>query len=103
MADAKPAAGKPADKHPADAIFDQFDKDKSGALDKKEVEAALGALAKAQGKKKPNPMMVKAAIKVMDTDGSGEVDRKEFRTLADKLIGTAKDAQTKQKKTGKPF
>ena len=35
--------------HPADVIFDQFDKDKSGALDKKEVEAALGQLAKAQG------------------------------------------------------
>ena len=36
--------------HPADVIFDQFDKDKSGALDKKEVEAALGQLAKAQGR-----------------------------------------------------
>ena len=35
--------------HVADPIFDQFDKDKSGALDKKEVEAALAFLAKAQG------------------------------------------------------
>ena len=125
--------------HPADVIFDQFDKDKSGALDKKEVEAALGQLAKAQGisffflssdflcpsllksfslcfffvrlllflfsnssllgKKKPNSMMVKAAIKIADSDNSGEIDRKEFRDMADKLLGLAKDGDKKKSKT----
>ena len=52
MADAKADKkdkGEKKGSHPADPIFDSFDKDKSGALDKKEVEAALGALAKAQG------------------------------------------------------
>merc|ERR1719354_304341 len=82
----------------ADKIFDSFDKDKSGSLDKKEAEAAMGALAKAQGKKKPNSMLVKAAIKAMDTDGNGEISKKEFRQMADKLMGFAKEAEKANKK-----
>ena len=42
-------------------------------------------------------MMVKAAIKIADSDNSGEIDRKEFRDMADKLLGLAKDDKKKSK------
>ena len=41
-------------------------------------------------------MMVKVAFKAMDTDGSGTVDRKEFRQMADKLL-SLKDDKKKSK------
>mmetsp|Transcript_28732 Transcript_28732/g.80311 ORF Transcript_28732/g.80311 Transcript_28732/m.80311 type:complete len:109 (-) Transcript_28732:64-390(-) len=99
---AKAAEGEKKKSHPADPIFDRYDKDKNGTLDKKEVEAALADVAKAQGKKKPNGMLVKAAIKVMDKDKSGTIDREEFRTLVDKLIEQGvKGAVGKDKKKKK--
>ena len=101
MADkaAKPAEGadgKPA-KHQADDIFDKYDKDKSGSLDKKEVEAAVADYSKAKGKKKPNGLVVMAAFKLMDKDGSGTIDREEFRSLCDKLMDGGKKAGDKAK------
>ena len=44
-------------------------------------------------------MMVKAAIKIADSDNSGEIDRQEFRNMADKLLGLAKDASSDKKKS----
>ena len=105
MADKKdkpPKADAPAgvtkgEKHPADDIFNQYDKDNSGALDKKEVEAAIKDFCKQKGKKKPNPLMVMAAFKLFDKDGSGEIDREEFRQMVDKVTDSGKKAGEKGK------
>eukprot|EP00009_Paramoeba_aestuarina_P001692 CAMPEP_0201521008 /NCGR_PEP_ID=MMETSP0161_2-20130828/13788_1 /ASSEMBLY_ACC=CAM_ASM_000251 /TAXON_ID=180227 /ORGANISM="Neoparamoeba aestuarina, Strain SoJaBio B1-5/56/2" /LENGTH=85 /DNA_ID=CAMNT_0047919561 /DNA_START=70 /DNA_END=327 /DNA_ORIENTATION=+ len=71
--------------HPADKVFDQFDKEKKGTLNKKEIQGALTELATSKGQKKPNKMVFMASDKFVDTAGKdGELTKEQFRTLVDK-------------------
>jgi len=68
-----------------------FDRNGSGTLDKKELEAALGQVAKLSGQKVPSSTVIKIVLRVVDKDGSGDVSLAEFRSMVDKLNALNKD------------
>ena len=60
-------------------VFDDFDVDSSGAIDKNELENALR-----RAKKNPTKDQLQDLIETFDTDNSGKLDFDEFR----KMCGT---------------
>mmetsp|Transcript_8905 Transcript_8905/g.18910 ORF Transcript_8905/g.18910 Transcript_8905/m.18910 type:complete len:108 (-) Transcript_8905:139-462(-) len=73
----------------AKSVFDTFDKDKSGALDKKEVTAALQMAMEKLGMQPPSDAIVSKVIGFADKDRSGTIDLKEFSSLVGKLLAFA--------------
>ena len=59
-------------------MFDAVDSDGSGTLDHEEVQQALRSLCKVDGGEEMTEEQMQEAIKLMDVDGSGEVDFDEF-------------------------
>lgn len=68
--------------------FDYFDKDKSGALDKREMRMCLQSLGEEM-----TPANVKAIIANYDKDGSGSISRDEFREYMLTKIGDTDTAE----------
>jgi Ca2+-binding EF-hand superfamily protein len=63
-------------------LFDQYDADSSGALDRGEVIALLGGLGLAT-----DDGYIDGMLDAYDTDGSGDVDREEFQKLFEAILG----------------
>ncbi len=63
-------------------LFDQYDEDSSGALDRDEVIALLSGLGLATDDGYINGM-----LDAYDADGSGDVDREEFQKLFEAILG----------------
>mmetsp|Transcript_615 Transcript_615/g.1605 ORF Transcript_615/g.1605 Transcript_615/m.1605 type:complete len:110 (-) Transcript_615:394-723(-) len=76
----------------AKTVFAQFDKDKSGQLDKREVTAALQMAMQKLGMEAPSESIVSKVIGFLDKDHSGTIDLKEFSSLVGKLLAFAKPA-----------
>jgi uncharacterized membrane protein YoaK (UPF0700 family) len=62
--------------HQVDALFDQFDTDKSGYIDREELYAALRHVGIAVSKRQSARMMKRA-----DKDGDGTISREEWRDI----------------------
>lgn len=63
-------------------LFDQYDADSSGALDRDEVIALLGGLGLAT-----DDGYIDGMLDAYDADGSGDVDRAEFQKLFEAILG----------------
>ena len=63
-------------------LFDQYDADGSGALDRAEVIALLSGLGLAT-----DDGYIDGMLDAYDTDGSGDVDREEFQKLFEAILG----------------
>jgi len=64
----------------ANALFEEFDKDKNGTIDRKEVRGALERIAEANGAK-VSEEDVAQAMKDLDTNSDGVITRDEFFNL----------------------
>lgn len=62
-------------------LFDQYDADSSGALDRGEVIELLGGLGLAT-----DDDYIDGMLDAYDTDGSGDVDREEFQKLFEAIL-----------------
>ena len=74
------------------SVFEQFDTDKNGVLDNKELGRALKALPKTKPTNAPPDckyMGVEEMIAAMDADGSGAVDLDEWCSNLSKCAGLA--------------
>lgn len=74
------------------SVFEQFDTDKNGFLDNKELGRALKALPKTKPTSAPpnaKYMSVEEMIAAMDADGSGGVDMQEWLSNLAKCAGLA--------------
>ncbi|KAA8490618.1 Siroheme synthase 1 [Porphyridium purpureum] len=65
----------------AQQVFRKFDKDSSGALDKKEVSAALAEVMAKLGMQEPSDSVVTTVVKFMDKDHDSKIDLKEFTSM----------------------
>jgi len=62
--------------------FDHTDKDKSGLIDKAELEKALKEIAEEMKAPKPTQEFVGKILAKFDVDKSGKLDREEFNGFA---------------------
>ena len=72
------------------ALIPQFDTDKNGKLDNKELSRALKSLPKVKPKTMPADakfMTVEQMIEAMDADGDGNVDLEEWLKNIQKCVG----------------
>ena len=71
-----------------DAVFGQFDKDNSGALDEQETYALICAAMKHLDPSKDQPSQddVKKFISAVDKDGNGTIEKKELFTIFRKIL-----------------
>lgn len=60
------------------AVFDELDKDKSGTIDTKELEAALTKTSKQNGLPPPSKQDIAEAVKLFDKNKDGTIQFKEF-------------------------
>ncbi|KAA8490672.1 Siroheme synthase 1 [Porphyridium purpureum] len=68
----------------AQQVFRKFDKDSSGALDKKEVSAALAEVMAKLGMQEPSDSVVTTVVKFMDKDHDSKIDLKEFTSMLER-------------------
>jgi Ca2+-binding EF-hand superfamily protein len=72
------------------SAFDDMDKDKSGFIDSKELEAALARLAKATGAPVPSKKDVETSLAAFDKNKDGKMSLDEFitytRTQYEKIV-----------------
>ena len=66
-------------------IFDQFDTDKSGTLDRKELKKILDVAVEGTGQT-VTEQDINDALREIDTDNSGTVSKAEFTALIQKLL-----------------
>ena len=66
-------------------IFDFFDKDKSGTMDRQEVKAMLEETYRGLNYK-VSPQDIEDTIRYMDADGDGTVTRAEYIALIKKTM-----------------
>ena len=59
-------------------VFNEFDKDKSGHIDIKELEAALQKMAKSNSLPVPSKQDIQDALKLYDKNKDGKIELKEF-------------------------
>jgi len=64
----------------SNALFEEFDKDKSGTIDVKEIRGALERIAEANNTTVSEEDITQA-MKDLDTNKDGVVTREEFLTL----------------------
>jgi len=76
LADLESSSEDEEKKAEAEAVFNAFDEDGSGAIDVNELKKALETLGK-----NPTNEELQQLIKEADEDGSGEIDKVEFVTL----------------------
>lgn len=69
-------------------LFDQYDADSSGTLDRDEVIALLGGLGLAT-----DDGYIDGMLDAYDADGSGDVDREEFQKLFEAILGRGGEEQ----------
>ncbi len=69
----------------ADKIFAQFDTDKSGTLDRKELKKILDVAVEGTGQT-VTEQDINDALKEIDTNNDGVVSKSEFTTLIQKLL-----------------
>jgi len=66
----------------ANTLFDEFDSDKSGSIDVKEVRSALERIAQWSGSTVSEADVVEA-MKALDTNNDGVITKDEFLKLVD--------------------
>ena len=74
------------------SVFEQFDTDKNGTLDNKELSRALKSLPKTKPTMMPPGakfMSVEEMVAAMDADGNGAIDLEEWLTNLGKCAGLA--------------
>eukprot|EP00927_Polykrikos_kofoidii_P005067 TRINITY_DN12020_c0_g1_i1.p2 TRINITY_DN12020_c0_g1~~TRINITY_DN12020_c0_g1_i1.p2 ORF type:complete len:101 (-),score=7.26 TRINITY_DN12020_c0_g1_i1:94-396(-) len=69
----------------SDKVFDRFDRDHSGTLDKAELQAALGTVCSFLGKLCPD-FILDTALGFFDADGDGSCDRDEFFAVVLRMV-----------------
>src|SRR5690349_11042252 len=67
-------------------IFQHFDKDHSGHLDKKELKEALIMVSNDCGTIVPDDQVISELIEALDEDGNGFLDIDEFKVLVEELL-----------------
>ncbi len=75
----------------AERIFEQLDDDRSGALDRSEIEEQLALPTDKGGHWGFSKPQVEEFIRAADEDGSGSIDAQEFRSNASFLLLCSKD------------
>jgi len=74
------------DKETLEKVFDDFDQDKSGKIDAKELKNVVRSYNELMGKAADDKAVdeeVGAILVAVDTSGDGKVDRKEFLKFFD--------------------
>ena len=62
-------------------VFDEFDLDKSGAIEEKELVTVFSQIAKGFDQTPPTKEEIKELMKALDTDKSGKIELNEFKAL----------------------
>jgi len=70
------------------AAFDSIDINKTGFLERKDVEALLINIAKDLNVKKPSKDEVDDVMKELDPDKDGKVRPDEFQVLVEEILGS---------------
>ena len=78
----------------------QFDKDKSGQLDKAELDKAISQVLGLLGKKKSkvSPELSAMVMRSLDKDNSGTISREEFAAAVEIALKLIDDDKKKKKK-----
>jgi Ca2+-binding EF-hand superfamily protein len=63
------------------SIFSEMDKDKSGTIDTKELEAALTKMSKQSGVPAPTKKDLDDTLKIFDKNKDGKIQFEEFVTV----------------------
>jgi len=71
-------------KNAANQVFKQFDRDRNGHLDARELNEALGSVTRIIGISPPQSM-ISQALMMFDCDGSGTLDQYEFYLMCRQL------------------
>lgn len=82
------------------AVFDELDKDKSGTIDSKELEAALQKTSKQNGLPPPSKADIADAVKLFDKNKDGTIQFKEFVEVTRESYRKAMKASSEKKVEG---
>ncbi|CAG9335569.1 unnamed protein product [Blepharisma stoltei] len=87
MAEIQSILNNPAEVHGiAKVIFDSFDTDHSGNIERSELKEALGMISKDCGTPPPDDEMVNELIEALDEDQDGKLNLEEFKVMVEELL-----------------